>query len=260
MAITFPTTLDVLVNKSGTLSLAEMGHASQHADVNDAVEAIEVKVGVDNSTDPNSLDYKVTVLQSQIAVVAAYNLYKDGANYKYTANGTGSIIIQDGLTVTIYSAPAGNADDIAVLTSMCEWTLTTGDMVAGDATLDTLNGLTIPASPGTLATQAYAKGHNQQIFPAEKTVTLTVSTPDIATIPQYVHRTDEIQLSSNGGSGTLMDSAQLEVDGIIMVHLALTTKPTITGGTSADVFIPTVDIHYQTTGVNTKQKAPNFYV
>ena len=122
------------------------------------------------------------------------------------------------------------------------------------------NGTAISGSLVVDMVHTYAKGHNQQIFPAEKTVTLTVSTPDIATIPRYVHRTDEIQLSSNGGSGTLMDSAQLEVDGIIMVHLALTTKPTITGGTSADVFIPSVDIHYQTTGVNTKQKAPNFYV
>lgn len=669
MTTAFPTGLDAFTNPAASAALST-DHTSQHGDLNDAVEALEAKVGIDNSAVPSSLDYRVTVLEGQVAVVAAYNLYKDGANYKYTANGTGSIIIQDGLTVTIYSAPAGNADDIAVLTSMCEWTLTTGAMVAGDATLDSLNGLTIPSSPGTLATQAYAealvvgllddrgnynasgntfpasggsgtagavmkgdiwyisvggtlggatvapgdsvralvdapgqtagnwsvlegnlgfvpastsaslaqfaattslelktlltdetgsgsavfatspalvtptidgltagmgtssvvgntafgyhainavmtggqstcvgyeagmsltssfsntafgygalrlctntgantaigrfaltavtganntavggdnlknattgygnagvgyntlaavntgfyntalgqtagtvvttgsynvylgsntaasgtavvneialgaqvtgkgsntatygttaitdhyfnggnvivskasgvgtkvdpaaptfpwadivgrytvdtggvgapallafrggsvrqyafdtadvmeigfhiphdyapgtniylhvhwahngtaisgslvidmahtyaKGHNQQVFPAEKTVTLTVSTPDIATIPQYSHRIDEVQLSTSGGSATLMDTAQLEPDGVVLVHMSVTTKPTITGGTTNHVFIPFVDIHYQTVGVSTKQKAPNFYV
>lgn len=59
MAITYPTTLD----NFGTVPVNQqtaVAHRERHQDVEDAVEALELKVGVDNSADPNSLDYKVT--------------------------------------------------------------------------------------------------------------------------------------------------------------------------------------------------------
>lgn len=112
---------------------------------------------------------------------------------------------------------------------------------------------------GTFAS-TYAKGHNQAIFTAEKTVTITYSTVDIATTPQYIHRIDEVQLSSIGGSATLLDTSLIEPDGLIEMNFTLTTLPTVTGGSTARLFIPFIDIHYQSTGVGTKQKAPDFYV
>lgn len=57
MTISFPTGLDTLTNPAGSDSLA--GHASQHANVNDAIEALEAKVGINGSIDTGSLDYKV---------------------------------------------------------------------------------------------------------------------------------------------------------------------------------------------------------
>lgn len=63
MATSFPTSLDELVNPQSTDSVKEVSHAAQHANANDAIEALEQKVGVNNSTDPNSLDYKVTQLE-----------------------------------------------------------------------------------------------------------------------------------------------------------------------------------------------------
>lgn len=57
MAISFPTSLDTLTNPTGSDSLT--GHALQHANVNDAIEALEAKVGINESADTNSLDYKV---------------------------------------------------------------------------------------------------------------------------------------------------------------------------------------------------------
>lgn len=104
----------------------------------------------------------------------------------------------------------------------------------------------------------YAKGHNQANFSAEKNVTLTYATTDIATTPQYRHRIDEVQLSSNGGSASLLDSSTLEPDGLVLVQLKLTTLPTIGGGGS--LFVHTVDLHYQSTNVATLNRAPNFYV
>lgn len=57
MTISFPTSLDALTNPAGSDSLT--GHALQHANVNDAIEALEAKVGVNSSADTSSLDYKV---------------------------------------------------------------------------------------------------------------------------------------------------------------------------------------------------------
>jgi hypothetical protein len=57
MAINFPTSLDTLTNPTGTDKVSVVDHASQHSDVNDAVEALETKLGIDNSAVVTSIDY-----------------------------------------------------------------------------------------------------------------------------------------------------------------------------------------------------------
>ncbi|MHA1221126.1 MAG: hypothetical protein ACTSQB_05280, partial [Candidatus Heimdallarchaeota archaeon] len=94
-------------------------------------------------------------------------------------------------------------------------------------------------------------------FVAEKSDVVTVTT-DITNFPQYCHSVDEIQLTDSGGTGNRLDTDSIEVDGIIKVNFTQTTLPTITGGDS-EPFVFTVDIHYQSTGIGTKAKAPDFY-
>lgn len=106
----------------------------------------------------------------------------------------------------------------------------------------------------------YSKGHNQANFSAPVSPTQTVSTPDIATVPQYRHRVDEFQLSASSPSASQLDTDDLEVDGIIVASLIVDTIPTITGGTTNEPFIHTLDLHYQTTGVRgTKSRSPDFW-
>lgn len=105
----------------------------------------------------------------------------------------------------------------------------------------------------------YAKGHNQANFGEEKNVSVTYQTVDITTTPRYRHRIEEVQLSSSGGSATLLDSDQIEVDGVIGLSYIQTVIPTITGGTPNRPFVFFIDIHYQSTGIGTKQKAPPFW-
>ena len=57
MAIVFPTSLDTLTNPTASSTLTAVPHATQHADINDAVEAIEAKLGVDSSAVNTSIDY-----------------------------------------------------------------------------------------------------------------------------------------------------------------------------------------------------------
>ena len=121
------------------------------------------------------------------------------------------------------------------------------------------NGTAISGSFVTTFGVSYAKGRGQEIFTAEVAPVITVSTPDIATIPQYSHRIDEIQLSATSPSGTQLDTTHLEPDGIILVGLKVTTIPTITGGSTNLPALITCDLHYQSTGVGTKNKANNFY-
>ena len=66
MATNFPADLDVLVNPQPTDSVLAVPHSKQHADANDAIEALEAKVGKNNDTNTNSLDFKVRTLETNI--------------------------------------------------------------------------------------------------------------------------------------------------------------------------------------------------
>ena len=63
MATNFPTAIDVLINPAGTDPMS--AHAAQHASANDAIEAIQAKVGVTGSTDTESLEFRVTALKGE---------------------------------------------------------------------------------------------------------------------------------------------------------------------------------------------------
>jgi len=69
MATNFPASLDSLTNPSATDTLDSPPHDEQHADANDAIEALQTKVGVDSSADTNSLDFKVNNITPPYPVV-----------------------------------------------------------------------------------------------------------------------------------------------------------------------------------------------
>lgn len=120
------------------------------------------------------------------------------------------------------------------------------------------NGTSISGNFTSTFSYSYAKGHNQANFAAEKTITVPAyDTTDIATTPRYRHRIEETALTSDGGSASLTDRALIEVDGLVIGTLKVTSLPTIGGG--GKLFIHTCDIHYQSTNIGTKAKAPNFY-
>ena len=61
MATNFPGSLDSFTNPSASdaMDSVTVPHADQHANLNDAVESLQAKVGVDGSAVTSSLDYKV---------------------------------------------------------------------------------------------------------------------------------------------------------------------------------------------------------
>lgn len=64
MATNFPTSLDALTNPTSSNTLNSPDHAGQHSDANDAIEALEAKVGINSSAVTTSLDYRTTQLES----------------------------------------------------------------------------------------------------------------------------------------------------------------------------------------------------
>ena len=49
MASTYPTSLDSFTNPTSTDTLASPAHATQHADINDAMEAVQTKLAIGNT-------------------------------------------------------------------------------------------------------------------------------------------------------------------------------------------------------------------
>lgn len=64
MASTYPSSLDNFTNPLNTDKLNNPPHATQHADNNDAIEALEAKVGANNSAVTTSHDYKLGEITS----------------------------------------------------------------------------------------------------------------------------------------------------------------------------------------------------
>ena len=108
MATNFPTSLDTLSNPSDSTTMngggnLALGHAKQHADANDAIEALETAVGITNSTDVNSIQYKLT--------------QKANATHTHTIGQIAASGTPDGTTYLrgdgTWSTPSGGASGVS---------------------------------------------------------------------------------------------------------------------------------------------------
>ena len=99
---------------------------------------------------------------------------------------------------------------------------------------------------------SYAKGFDQAPFSTQVTGTVVQT----ASTVQYEHMVAEGQLSTSGGSGSMLNTDNLEVDGLIILAFSCSAN-SISAATNPFVF--TADIHYQSSNIATKNKAPNFY-
>lgn len=109
MAINYPTSLDNFTNPqpSDTLDSVAAPHATQHSDLNDAVEALQAKVGVDNSAVTTSLDYRVDHLETFPIQLNGQTISADYTIPSgYNGVSAGPITIASGVTVTVTSGSA----------------------------------------------------------------------------------------------------------------------------------------------------------
>ena len=93
---------------------------------------------------------------------------------------------------------------------------------------------------------SFAKGFNQAAFPTPTASTVTQACP----ATRYQHMVAET---------AAVTIAAMEVDGLILVRGYRKAADAADTCTDA-VFLHTMDIHYQSTNMATKAKAPNFYI
>ena len=118
MATLFPTSIDVLANPHSAAPLHSPGHAQQHIDANDAIEALEAKVGQDGSTVVTSHDYKIAQLEGLVTsqVAGARSLYADVRNQSGSAIAKGMpvyIVGSEGASGKLLVTAASNLSEIS---------------------------------------------------------------------------------------------------------------------------------------------------
>jgi len=129
MATNFPTSLDTLTNPTATDTLDSPPHDTQHANANDAIEALQAKVGIDSSAVTTSLDYKVANLESRPVETktASYTLVAADVNKRIVMNSASAT------TITVDDA-VFSAGDVVWLHNIGAGTCT---ITAGTATVNT---------------------------------------------------------------------------------------------------------------------------
>jgi len=102
----------------------------------------------------------------------------------------------------------------------------------------------------------YAKGHNQQAYGAP----IIVSVVDAAHTEQYRHQIAEVQFTAAVAAANAFAVSEMEIDGVIMCRFYVDSIDlTVSSGLASAPFINFVDVHYQSSNVGTKNRAPGFY-
>jgi len=152
MATNFPASLDTLTNPTSSDSLSSPSHSAQHANVNDAVEALQVKVGIDSSADTSSHDYLIGDLLSRIATLEAAGspIVKVAA---FTSSGT-------------WTVPAGVTHAVAHIRGGGGGATFSGLGTSGGSSSVAFSGGTITAAGGNGAGTQFAGGSTASAAPA----------------------------------------------------------------------------------------------
>lgn len=108
MATDFPTSLDSLTNPTSTDTMSSVPHSDQHANANDAIEALQTKVGIDSSADTGSIDYKLTNTSSSNP--GHKHTLADGAT-DVTASAD-EVNVLDGIPETLTATELGYVDGV----------------------------------------------------------------------------------------------------------------------------------------------------
>jgi hypothetical protein len=92
MATNFPSSLDSFTNPTAVDTLDSPPHDTQHADANDAIEALQAKVGVNSSAVATSHDYKIDALETDVTNINELQLNTPTASYTLVLGDAGKLV------------------------------------------------------------------------------------------------------------------------------------------------------------------------
>jgi len=149
MATNFPTSLDALTNPQGTDSVQAVPHAAQHANANDAIEALQAKVGINGSTNAASLDKRVATLEN--ASVDTEAIQDIVAGVLTAGTHTNITVTYDDIANKVNLAATYSDEQVmdAIATAL---TAGTGITKTYD---DIANTITVAVDTSSIATQSY---------------------------------------------------------------------------------------------------------
>lgn len=99
MATSYPSALDNFPNPFGSTSMGasgELSHSAQHRNLNDAVEAIQLKLGINASSDVNSIDNVLNTLKTFVDNITTAEVAED-ITAQYFTNDRAYNAIKDAL-------------------------------------------------------------------------------------------------------------------------------------------------------------------
>lgn len=117
MAINFPSNIDSLTNPVAGDTLDSPSHADQHSNENDAIEALETKVGVDSSAVTTSHDYKlsgVTGSDKAVSKTGTETLTNKTLTLPTFTNGTISFNAPEGFLINGKIVPSVASNNLTV--------------------------------------------------------------------------------------------------------------------------------------------------
>jgi hypothetical protein len=146
MAINFPTSLDTLTNPTATDTLDSPPHDTQHSDANDAIEALQAKVGIDSSAVTTSHDYKIGELETDVTNINELQQNEQtGTSYTLVLADGGKLVEMNNASANTLTVPPNSSVALPVGTQIL--VLQTG---AGQTTLAAGAGVTVNSKDGNL--------------------------------------------------------------------------------------------------------------
>ena len=101
----YPTEIDTFVNPTGTDSVKLVSHADQHSKANDAIKALQVKLGKDGSQDPATIENRLTTLKNFVDNINTSQVAESLTNLYFTNERA-----QDAVMSAIQAGQHGHID------------------------------------------------------------------------------------------------------------------------------------------------------
>jgi len=199
MSTNFPTSLDSLTNPTSGDSLNSPSHADQHTNANDAIEALEAKVGINSSAVTTSHDYKlgeVTGSDKAVGKTATQTLTNKtltAPQINMGSDATGDMYYRNGSGVTTRLAIGSSDQILAVQSGIPAWIANPSASDASYSTKGIVKFLTDAATSGITVASGVANvnmgtGANQVVQLDASSKLPAIDGSALTNLPKNIYR------------------------------------------------------------------------